>query len=332
MSQSTDPKARARDLFEQAAVQAWGQLRPGRPRPARVEVLHGRCDKAWKRTICRLEGAGPAGAAVIAKRCAAAQAAREYTIYVELLPHLPVPTLHCYGCVEDADERFRWLFLEDAGEEKYDPQSETHRVLAARWLGSLHTTAARLALLSSLPYRGPGHYREHLRSACDTILSHLADPALRAGDTTVLRSLVSQCDHLAGRWDRVEDACAGMPETLVHGDFKRKNLRVRTGPGTPELLPFDWELVGWGVPGVDFGTSAQPDLATYWSVVDGFWPGLDFQGLQRLVHVGRIFRCLAAIDWAAQRLPTAYPEKALFDLRLWEPRLVDAIRAAGWEG
>src|SRR5919197_354394 len=168
MPQPTEPKILS-ELLEQAAARAWGKLRTGWPRPKMIEVLHGLRKTGWKRVVCRLAGAGPAGEAVIAKRCAAAQAAREYTIYVELLPHLPVPTLHHYGCVEDADEWFRWLFLEDAGEELYDPQSETHRVLAARWLGSLHTTAARLALLSSLPYRGPGHYREHLRSACDTI-------------------------------------------------------------------------------------------------------------------------------------------------------------------
>src|SRR5206468_3461114 len=145
MSQPTDSKALASDLLGQAAVKAWGKLRPGRPRPGRVEVLHGRRCKAWKRVICRLEGAGPAGAAVIAKRCPAAHAARERTIYVEILPHLPVPTLHYHGCVEDADEQFCWLFLEDAGEEPYVSLSEAHRVLAARWLGFLHATAARLA-------------------------------------------------------------------------------------------------------------------------------------------------------------------------------------------
>jgi hypothetical protein len=143
---------------------------------------------------------------------------------------------------------------------------------------------------------------------------------------------VSQCDHLARRWDRVEDACAGVPETLVHGDFRKGNLRVRTGQGTPELLPFDWEMVGRGIPGVDLGTSAMSDLAAYWSVVDGYWPGLDFQGVQRLAQVGRVLRCLATIGWTAKRLRFGYSEKALSDLRIYEPRLADAIRAAGWEG
>jgi hypothetical protein len=330
MLQSADPKTLASDLFGQAAVKAWGKLRPGRPRPGRVEVLRGRRELAWKSVICRLEGAGPAGAAVIAKRCPAAQAARERTIYEEILPHVPVPTLHYHGCVEDADSRFCWLFLEDAGEEPYAPLSEAHQALTAQWLGLMHTTASRLAPLSALPDRGPGHYRQHLRSACDTIRRHLAGPALR--DTTVLRGIVSQCDYLARRWGRVEDACAGLPETLVHGDFRKKNLRIRTGRGAPELLSFDWEMAGRGVPAADLASPARPDLITYWSVVGGRWPGLDFQGVQRLAHVGKVFLCLAAIDWATQRLLAGCLEKTLAELRVHESLLADAIRAAGWEG
>src|SRR5262249_11817746 len=108
-----DPTAPESDPLEQAAVKAWGELRPGRSRPGRVEVLHGRCDKAWKRTICRLVGSGPAGAAVIAKRCPRAQSVLERTLYEEVVPYLPVPTLRYYGCVEDPDGRSCWLFLED---------------------------------------------------------------------------------------------------------------------------------------------------------------------------------------------------------------------------
>src|SRR5262249_5356064 len=158
--------------------------------------------------------------------------------------HLPVPALRYYGCVEDPDGRSSWLFLEDAGEEKYMPLSEMHRALAARWLGLVHVATARRAPLASLPDRVAAHYQEHLRSARDAVLGHLASPISRTRDTTILRGILLQCDSLAGRWNWVEEACAGMPETLVHGDFTKKNLRVRTSPGELTLLTFDWETAG----------------------------------------------------------------------------------------
>src|SRR4051794_21792084 len=89
------------DLSEQPAVKAWRALRPGRGDPERVDLLRGRHTKAWKRTVYRLAGAGPGGAAVIAKRCRTEVAVLERTIYEEVLPHLPAPALRYYGFVEE---------------------------------------------------------------------------------------------------------------------------------------------------------------------------------------------------------------------------------------
>src|SRR5947208_11232788 len=115
MSERANPRARQADGLEHPAARAWRELRPGRDTPGRIETLHGRQSKAWKRTVYRLAGVGPAGSAVIAKRCLAAQAAPERTLYEEVLPHLPVPVLRYYGFLGEPDGHFCWLFLEDAG-------------------------------------------------------------------------------------------------------------------------------------------------------------------------------------------------------------------------
>jgi hypothetical protein len=270
------------------------------------------------------------GAAVIAKRCPAAPARVERTFYEDILPRLPVPTLRYYGFVEEPGSGFCWFFLEDAGGGPYSPLLAEHRALAGRWLGLLH--ASCVAPVACLPDRGPAHYLGHLRSAGEAVRKRLAGPPLPAADVRVLGSIVSGCEVLEARWGQVEKLCDGLPRTCVHGDFKVKSLRVRSGRAGPALLAFDWENGGWGVPAADLGSSADADVAAYRSVVREHWPGLDVQSLERLAHVGRLFRNLAAIDWAAQRLPDEHTEGALVNLRLYASRQADWVRAAGWGG
>jgi hypothetical protein len=330
MPRHTVREVLAEELPEHPAVKAWGRLWPEVSVLRRAEILRGFRKKARKRTICRLEGAGPAGSAVIAKRCPTARALVERTFYEEILPRLPVPTLRYYGFAEEADSGFCWLFLEEASGELYSPLLEEHRVLAARWLGLLHTAAACLTPARPLPDRGSAHYLGHLRSARAAILRHLASSGLPDGDMRVLRSIVSRCDVLESRWIQVEKLCDGMPRTFVHGDFKVKNLRVRTTQAGTALLAFDWETAGWGVPAADLGSSSNPDLTTYQSVVGDHWPGLDVQALQRLVQVGKVFRNLAAVDWAAEGLPDDPMEEAMTKLRIYESRQADLMGVVRW--
>ena len=330
------------NLLEHPAVRAWGKLLPGRIEPKGIEII----GEQKKSAVYRLAGVGSGGSTVIAKRCQTATALIERTIYEEVLPHLSIPALHCYGFTQE-DNKFYWLFLEDAGREEYSPLIEEHRALAAQWLGLMHTAVACVAPADHLPDRGPGHYLEHLRSGCDKILRSFANPTLKADDLVVLENIISQCEALESCWSQVEGFCAGLPRTFVHGDFTRKNLRVRTGRAGIALLHFDWEMAGWGVPAADLaqsarlgredfaaksgGFAASPDMATYWSVVREHWPSLDLQTIQQLANCGSIFRCLAAINWSAQSLVYKKGVKwVVGDMRIYQAELSAAIQAATW--
>jgi len=325
------------DLLEHPAVKAWSALQPERVEPEGIGILKERSLR--KSAVYRLAGVGPTSAAVIAKRCRQADAVIERTIYEQVLPHLPITALHYYGFVEERDGEYCWIFLEDAGREEYSPFIEEHRTLAAQWLGLMHTSATRVTATAHLPDRGTGHYLEHLRSGRARIRRNLANPALDADDLVILETIVSQYDGLVLRWGQVEEFCEGLPRTLIHGDFTGKNVRVRTGQAGIVLLPFDWEDAGWGVPAADLaqspplltGFSANPDVATYWSVVRDHWPSLDLLTIQRLVNCGKMFRCLAAINWNARGLAYEQVEWAMSDMRIYQAALVDALQAAGWE-
>lgn len=321
--------------LEDLTVKAWSSLQPERVKPESVEIL--RQKRRW--AVCRLVGVGLAGSAVIAKRCEQADALIERTIYEEVLPYLPITAPYYYGLVEEPDGNFCWLFLEDAAGENYSPYIEEHRALAAQWLGHLHTSAAYVTAAHRMADQGPGHYLEHLQSGRAKILRSLTNLELKTDDRVVLEDILSQCDFLESCWKRVEEFCAELPRTLVHGDFTGKNLRVRTGQAGTDLLVFDWEKAGWGVPAPDLapsallgsgGFSANPNILTYWSIVRNHWPSLDFQTMEQLANCGKAFRCLAAINWRGQHLAYEGGSWVVAEMRIYQAELSEAIQLATW--
>jgi len=258
---------------------------------------------------------------VIAKRGGGETLRAELAIYQAVLGNLPVSTPDCYGLVEDRGG-LCWLFLEDAGEVVYSPENRDHRPLAARWLARLHTSAAEFAAAAALPDRGVAHYLERLRCGRERMLLARANPALRPEDLAVLDELIAQCTVIESRWEEVEQLCQGMPQTLVHGDFVAKNIRVRMGQNGLILLAFDWETAGWGMPAADL---AQVSPALYWRFVRDDWPDVGIRTVVRLAKVGKLLSRLAAVDWAAHWLKYEWVERPMGWLGLYRDDLAVAV-------
>jgi len=324
-------------LREHPAVRAWERLRPERVEPERIEILKGRRDTAL-RSVYRLAGVGPAGTPVIAKQYRQDEAIPERPLYEAVLPHLPLATPRYYGCVKDLDGSDRWLFLEDVGAERYYPTREEHARQAGRWLGLLHTAGARVGPAGWLPDLRPSHYLRQLRSARERIETSLDNPALTAEDRAIVRTILARCSDLDTRWDRVAAVCAGMPETLVHGDFVAKNIRVRTVETNTTLVVFDWENAGWGIPAADLGHyavpsrgfTANPHPAAYWAVVREHWPGVTFEAVQNWTTVGTLFRTLVSFDWDVLGLASTSTEEPMMAMRFYLGALAQAVRDLGW--
>jgi len=324
------------EVAQHPAAIAWGETGVGRASPRTVVLVENGPGRSRKSAVYRLEGVGEDGANVMAKRCRRTDADIERTIYEQVLPNLPLSSPRFFGLAAGEDETSCWLFIEDVGNEAYSPRYSTHRTIAGQWLGALHASAMSLPPDIPLPERGSAHYLQHLRSARGTIRENLGNPALDRWQRRQLRGIISKCDLVELEWDRTEQFCRGIPTTLVHGDFIGKNVRVRSRGGDIEILPFDWEVAGRGMPAIDLaqaafsstGFLANPDLEAYWAAVHR--TGLGFEAVQRLGVYGTIFRCLAALHWESRSL--AYPsvEWPVKNMALYEAELMEAARAAGW--
>ncbi len=318
----------------QTAVAAWRALGAGRAGTGRVEIAAG---LNGGRPVYRLVGAGPDGSNVIAKCCSADVARTERTVYERVLPRLSLTVPRYYGSVEDGGE-LSWLFLEDVGGERFDHTVPEQRALAARWLGRLHVGAPDAAAGIDLPDRGPLHYLAHLRSARRAILENLSNPAFRDTDVATLESTVALLGEVEGVWAAVERFCAKVPSTLVHGDFRRKNVYVRRNGGGLRLDPIDWETAGWGVPAADLaparrsGFTSLVDAGTYAAIVQERWRELDAGLIARLSGLGKMFRRLAAIDWSCQSLAFPWPEKPVSCVEIYRDELGQALEAEPWSG
>jgi hypothetical protein len=333
------PGARGRvsgKASDHPAAAAWQVLGSQRRIPTEVEAVKVK-KHAAKSSVYRLLQATQDGAPVIAKRYGAAVHRVERIMYEEVLPLLPVSSLRYYGAVEDGDERV-WIFLEEAGGERFSPADAAHRSVASHWLAMLHTGAAELPLAGRLPDHGPARYRRHLVAGRRLILENLDNRAFTTDEVALLRAIAEQCDMVERRWEELEEICAEAPSTLVHGDFRPKNVFVRDEPEGRRLLVIDWETCGWGVPAADLAASRHADAPTvdldaYCRIAEKQWPGFDRPLARRLIRVGLIFRQLAAIEWAAvSKVCTRVEGVAthLEGLRVYHQELNQALKDQSW--
>jgi aminoglycoside phosphotransferase (APT) family kinase protein len=211
---------------------------------------------------------------------------------------------------------------------RYDPEVEEHQVLAAEWLGVLHTSGAKIAAQLGLPELGPGYYLGCLRSGRERIRRELAHHAPDSGERAVLRCLATQCDLLEEHWSHFEEACAGVPRTLVHADCHADNLRVRSSEAGAVFLVFDWEAAGWAVPAVDLAIP-KLHIPTYWSVVQSSWSGVGMRAIRNLSLTGKIFQLLSLLDWESRGLECQWSWKRMKHMRCYHLDMSQAVEALG---
>jgi len=205
----------------------------------------------------------------------------------------------------------------------------------------MHVSAERVFAVSRLPDRGPQNYLDHLHSSRRIIEGNLGDPALHSQDLEVLDSILLQGRILESRWMRVVELCRRYPRTLVHCDFAHKNLRVRSNTSGIDLVAFDWEMAGYGIPAPDIaewsgcgvprriiGSLPDSELVDYWEVVRESWSYLDLPAMKELAELGAVFRSLLAISWVSESIGRGW--WPIEELRGYQADLAIALENLGF--
>lgn len=309
------------DVLTHPAVRAWNHLRPGSGRAIEVAILK----KRSKTAIYKIDGVGPRGSSVVAKLCHRQVAAHERTVYERVLQALPVSHPRYFGSVQK-DVLHDWLFLEFVEGEQYSRFRDDHSILVAKWLAQLHSASTQIADTVQLPDRGSRYHLAHLREARNKLQLALSQLKLPAEELKVIENVISQCDFLESRWDSVEQWCDGMPRAFVHGDFKPRNVVIRAGLEDPEVLAFDWEASGWGVP---TGDLAYVDPAVYHRAVKRRWPNVTVEDVRIMKTTGRIFRGIEEFRWESEKFDPSW-EASTIKLGYYRERMAEAFQMAEW--
>ena len=286
------PRRIVRDSLDaHPALQAWRAVRPQEPPPESIEAI---CE----RTNCwsfALVGAGPGGSTIIAKRRLLSDASVERAVYEHVLPSIPIATPDYYGCKEDGE--FVWLLLQAVDGVRYSASNPDHLAMAARQLAVMHTSSRTLGRAFSLPDAGPKRYLAHLVNGREAIRTSLrTSKTLDDSNRANLGRIVAQLDRVETSWTQICAHCDDAPDTLVHGDFRPKNVFVRRDGA--DLVAFDWETAGWGPPAPDL---TRVDAVAYWHAVHQSW-AVSLETVRRWARVGHVFQLLAAIDWTSLEL------------------------------
>jgi len=313
------------DIATHPARAAW--LTAGGTSVEGIEVLLNENGLPWhKSSIFRLILREPSEsvASVIAKKGRPDRIRLEQRLYESVLPQIPVTKLRYLGHAQDPDLDRAWIFVEDAGDEPFLDGSADHRKIASEWVGALHTTAAGMPAVRSLPHEGTEDHLAMLRAARTYLLRFPTGPEMSEGTAGTVHSLVDTLSELEDRWSLVEDSCDRAPRTLVHGDLTSKNLRVRSQEGSQALFALDWETASFSFPATDLSI-VEP--AHYLAQVGRIWPTLTLDDVERLALVGRIFLTVGFLEATAKGLDRSWIDAATWDLAYYEEELSREVAA-----
>jgi Ser/Thr protein kinase RdoA (MazF antagonist) len=266
------------------------------------------------------------GTRVVAKRGEADRIAAEHAVYL-VLRELPVRTPAMFGLVADDGSGRGWVFTEDAGGVKVRDGIPEHRRLLTAWLAALHASAASSPLVVSLPLRGAAYYLEALEDMLASVDEMLSKRRFTTPARDVLMAVLERGEVLTRNWLSLLELCTGLPDTLVHGDLTKKNLRVSATADGLELLAVDWESAGFGLAAVDL---ARVDPALYAAAVQETWHDVSAPMVRRTALGGWFLRLVLALSWAAHRLPYPSIERPIAQMETYVASLDDRLAAAGF--
>lgn len=316
---------------------AWRKLGGAGPDPEAIVELK------RKSSVVRLERAGPRGGRVIAKLCQRDKGILERSVYEDVLPRVALRPFEFFGCVDSDDGTSMWLFLEDVGDVRLDPDDVQHVMLAADWFGRMQAWIGPEAVRVTFPERSAAFYENCLQAILESVSQLQSNRSLPRRGHATLQNIAADCHALELDWSFVVGLANRVPVVLSHNDSLPKNVHVRRSGRGLGIAPFDWGGVGWAPAGADLGLLTLPHMgppadpriyAVYKAAVAERWPALDVDDIRCLAGVGQLFWALKVICRGIPELTSEWrrPEHMIPKLAIYEhtlARSIEALSAAG---
>jgi len=273
------------------------------------------------------------GENIIAKRCVTATARHERIVYETVLEKLELGVPRFRGLAEDSDDRYCWLFLDDAGNHKYSRSSTSHAALAAHWLAELHSSTDNVSV-TDIPERGAVDFIERLKCGRARLTNFAETNDLDSGTHDFFAHTIELMNALESAWNEIESRCEHMPRVLTHGDFKLSNLRILDAEAGPRLIAMDWEMAAFGPVAIDmhgfnvgdFGSVTALPPSAYLAVSRASWDRFDTHDVDSAALIGTVFRQLSSIEWESQKLHPRSIVKNLERFGVYRQRLTEALK------
>lgn len=313
------------------AFLAWKQINPLSATPDSIEILKEKGGKSLVYRLCSVIGAGKS---IIVKCRSIGNLSVEAQLYTDILPKLSLNMVKCYGYIENYNNN-SWLFLEDAGNHRYAPNNPEHWPLAIKWLANLHATSTEI--VSTLRNTGPAYFLSVLREARLGVNLCITHPEIRDTSINAFKQLIDHLNLIEDEWDCIEEVCDGIPQTLVHGDFVPKNMRITGSGKNTHLLVVDWETAGTAPPAADIFMipGGRSELRAYHEQLKMVWPAISWCDILRLYHIGEIFRLLHMVEWQTHRFKYKWIERAEGNMLIFQHDIQElihkGIRFNDWE-
>jgi Phosphotransferase enzyme family len=246
------------------------------------------------------------------------RAARELSVYRDLLADAGLGTASYYGAFEDTEDGRLVIALEFVDGARLRSCTLDAWIAAARWLGHLQAYFARH------PERRP---------ASHVLLHHDFFGARAEG---AAQAVAQAAPHLAGRlagvtknYHRLVDVMTGQPRTLVHGSYRSQNILVVSATG--RVCPVDWEFAAIGSPLYDLAFVSDgfrpPDRDRLWDAYlkaagDAYAPPRDREKMRHVVDCFRLHKVLKSLSEACDK---NFPEPTVAKLIRQAEELHDCL-------
>jgi aminoglycoside phosphotransferase (APT) family kinase protein len=307
-------------------IEGWVRLGGRRVAQEHTQVLK----STRKSRVYRLIGAGPGATDVVGKRRIVSALDAERVVLGRIAHDLPVTMIRLYGT--QSTDPFAWHYLEDGGSFHLDSSDPDHMSALATWLAVVQRSL-RGARPEGLPDHSTDRYFLQAAATRKRLDIGLANGAANDEQREVLHAVKDLLEALEEAWPDLVEIVSVLPDTLVHGDLQRKNVLMRDRRQGLAVLPIDWEMAGWGTPAADVALLVQPAervafLERYRLAVSdrAISPG----DLARAAAIGRVFRLVAAMDWATyDQLAWSSLRKPVKRLQAYGLELREALDDAG---